>query len=212
MSRVETDALVRALAAGMRDGRSLTLPQVRASEPDHYLTAHALNVSVLSMGLAEVLGCEWRMVHEIGVAGLLYDIGMARVPAAVRHKPEALTPDEWALVQQHPIDGARALLDGDGDFDLATLAAYEHHRLHDGSGYPEPRIARPCAPVTRIVRVCDAYDALCSARPYRAAWTPTQALAMVRAGAGTSFDPDVVRAFDGLLERTAPVVSAAASA
>jgi putative two-component system response regulator len=154
-----------------------------------------LNVAVLAMGLAEQLGCTAEDVRAYGIAGLLHDIGKVRIPIEVLTKPGKLTDDERRLMNRHPADGARMILQSDDELDLAAVVAYEHHIMLDGGGYPAMHYGRACALASRLVHVCDVFDALRTRRPYRDAWESEKVNAYLVERAGTEFDPDLVTAF-----------------
>ena len=95
--------------------------------------------------------------------------------------------------------GARMIVESDRGLDLAAVVAYEHHIMLDGGGYPGMHFCRECHHASRLVHVCDVYDALRTKRPYREAWDAERALKQIEQGAGTDFDPDLVRAFSGMM-------------
>ena len=113
----------------------------------------------------------------------------------------ALTAEERARIEEHPAMGARMLLARGAVFDLAAIVAYEHHMRPDGTGFPRPRVPRDMHYVSRLVAVCDVYDALRTPRPWRPAWTPRRALEFVEEGAGTMFVAGVARAFTAMIRR-----------
>ena len=192
---LEAEAVVRSLTLAMHGDQRMVLPLLKLKEFDQYTTTHALNVSVLSMGLAESLGCRPREIRAIGVAGLLHDIGKTRIPIEVLTKPGKLTDEERLIMNAHPVDGARLILQSEEDLDLAATVAYEHHIMLDGGGYPALHYRRECTLASRLVHVCDVYDALSTKRPYRDAWPSEKTLAYLEERAGTEFDPDLVAAF-----------------
>jgi len=204
---LEAEALVQALSLAMHAGRDIILPMLRLKAFDQYTTTHALNVAVLSMALAEHLGCSKAEVRAYGVAGLLHDIGKIRIPIEVLTKPGALTPEERAIMNRHPADGARLILATRGELELAAVVAYEHHIMLNGGGYPVLHFPRACHHASRLVHVCDVYDALRTRRPYRDAWTSEAALAYLQAHAGTEFDPAIVWAFVRMMQACEPRVA-----
>jgi putative two-component system response regulator len=147
------------------------------------------------MGLAESLGCRPREILDIGVAGLLHDIGKIRIPLEVLTKPGKLTDEERAIMNTHPVDGARVIMQSDEDLGMAATVAYEHHIMLNGGGYPPLHYSRQCAMASRLVHVCDVYDALSTTRPYREAWSSDRAMLYLEERAGTEFDPELVNAF-----------------
>jgi putative nucleotidyltransferase with HDIG domain len=198
---LEAESVVRSLAVAMHGDQEMLLPLLTLREFDEYTTTHSLNVSVLTMALAEALGMGARDVRAFGVAGLLHDLGKTRIPLEVLNKPGKLTDDERALMQNHTIEGARIILESDRELDLAAAVAFEHHIMIDGGGYPHRRMARRCHCASALVHVCDVYDALRTHRPYRAAWETAAVLDYIEKGADTDFDPDAARTFVELMRR-----------
>ena len=192
---VEAETVVRALSVAMHGESQVVMPLIQLKEYDQYTTTHSLNVSVLTMALAEYLGLTKREVRNYGVAGLLHDLGKVRVPKEILNKPGKLTDEERAVMQKHPSDGARLILASQEKLDLAAVVAYEHHIMIDGGGYPCRHFGRSCHQGSLLVHVCDVYDALRTNRPYREAWEADRALGYIDERAGTEFDPDVARAF-----------------
>lgn len=197
---LEADAVVRSLSVAMHSDRRLVLPLLQLKEFDQYTTTHSLNVAVLSMALSEALGCRTPEVRAIGVAGLLHDIGKIRIPIEVLTKPGKFTDEERRLMDRHPVDGARIILQGDQELDLAATVAYEHHIMLNGDGYPSLHYRRECVMASRLVHVCDVYDALITRRPYRDAWPHAQAIAYLHERAGLEFDPQIVQAFMRMMQ------------
>jgi putative nucleotidyltransferase with HDIG domain len=198
---LEAESVVRSLAVAMHGDQEMLLPLLTLREFDEYTTTHSLNVSVLTMALAEAMEMGARDVRAFGVAGLLHDLGKTRIPIEVLNKPGKLTDGERALMQSHTIEGARIIIESDRELDLAAAVAYEHHIMIDGGGYPHRRIGRKCHCASALVHVCDVYDALRTHRPYRAAWETTAVLEYIEKGAGSDFDPDVARTFVELMRR-----------
>ena len=162
---LEAESVVRSLAVAMHGDQEMPLPLLSLREFDEYTTTHSLNVSVLTMALAEAMGMGARDVRAFGVAGLLHDLGKTRIPLEVLNKPGKLTDYERTVMQGHTVEGARIILEGDRDLDLAAAVAYEHHIMINGGGYPYRRIARKCHCASTLVHVCDVYDALRTHRP-----------------------------------------------
>jgi putative nucleotidyltransferase with HDIG domain len=204
---LEAETVVRSLAVAMHRDSHVVLPLLQLKEFDQYTTMHSLNVAVLAMGMAEALGCSPAEVRTFGVAGLLHDIGKIRIPIEVLAKPGPLSPEERLLMNQHPADGARIIIQTDGDLDLAAVVAYEHHIMLNGGGYPALHDGRACALASRLVHVCDVYDALRTRRPYRDAWSSAKAAAYLEQRAGIEFDPDLVATFLKMLRERQMTVS-----
>jgi putative nucleotidyltransferase with HDIG domain len=203
----EAEAVVRSLAVAMHGGRQIVLPLLQLKEFDQYTTTHSMNVSVLTMALAEFQGLSARDVRAFGIAGLLHDVGKTKIPIEVLTKPGKLTDEERALMNGHPAAGARLLLDTEENLDLAIVVAYEHHIMINGGGYPALAYPRQCHHASRLVHVCDVYDALRTRRPYREAWEFEKVLAYLNDRAGLEFDADLVAAFTRMMRQWEPQVA-----
>jgi HD-GYP domain-containing protein (c-di-GMP phosphodiesterase class II) len=195
----EANAVVRSLSLAMHSQSRMLLPLLQLKNYDQYTTTHATNVSVLSMALAEYIGLMPKDVREFGIAGLLHDLGKVRVPRDILIKKGALTGQELAVLRKHPVDGARLIMAREQKLDLAATVAYEHHILINGHGYPRMRYARDTHFASKLVHVCDVFDALCTARPYRDPWQTEVALAYMEERAGVDFDPELATAFTGMM-------------
>ncbi|HUF14084.1 MAG TPA: HD domain-containing phosphohydrolase [Longimicrobiales bacterium] len=192
----EAEMVVGSLSVAMHSDRQLILPLLQLRNFDEYTTTHSLNVSVLAMALGEFLGYVTRDVRTFGLAGLLHDLGKVTVPHDILIKPGKLTPEERVLMNKHPVEGARMILETEHDLDLAAVVAYEHHIMLDGAGgYPRMQFPRDCHFVSRMVHVCDVYDALRTYRPYREPWPSQKVIDYIEDKNGIEFDPDIARAF-----------------
>jgi putative nucleotidyltransferase with HDIG domain len=206
---LEAESIVRSLSVAMHGDSQVLLPLLTLKEFDQYTTTHALNVSVLAMGLAEFMGLSAREVRGYGVAGMLHDLGKVRVPKEILTKPGKLTPEEWQLMRSHTVEGARLILQSDQNLDVAALVAFEHHIMINGGGYPERHFRCDCHKASTLVHVCDVYDALRTKRPYRDAWDPASTLAYIERGIGTEFDADVAKAFIAMMGKWEPRLAVA---
>jgi putative nucleotidyltransferase with HDIG domain len=192
---LEAEVVVRSLAIAINRESQIVLPLLRLKEFDQYTTTHSCNVAVLATAFAEHLGFDPQLARSLGVCGLLHDIGKVRIPHEILVKPGRLERAEREIIEQHPVHGARILIERERHLDLAAVVSFEHHRWMDGAGYPRRRREMQCHVASRIVQICDVFDALCTDRPYRAGLPPDVALAEVEAEAGTHFDPILVREF-----------------
>jgi putative nucleotidyltransferase with HDIG domain len=191
----EAEAVVRSLSVAMHGDQAMVMPLLRLRRYDEYTTTHSLNVCVLAMALSEWVGLGARDVRSFGVAGLLHDIGKIRIPTDILNKAGRLTPEEREVMNQHPVEGARIIVDAEENLDLAAVVAYEHHIMLNGGGYPKFDYPRDCHQASKMVHVCDVYDALRTNRPYRAAWPAPKVLQYIEERAGTEFDPETARSF-----------------
>ena len=202
----EAEAVVRSLTVAMHSGRQIMMPLLHLKEFDQYTTTHSMNVAVLSMALAEFLSLSATDVRSFGIAGLLHDIGKVKIPLDVLTKPGRLTDEERALMNEHPAAGARMLLDAEEDLDLAVVVAYEHHIMINGGGYPALHYARDCHHASKLVHVCDVYDALRTRRPYRDAWSLDKTLGYLQERSGVEFEPELCDAFVRMMRQWEPQI------
>ena len=198
---MEAETVVRSLSMAMHGDNEIVIPLLQLREFDEYTTTHSLNVSVLSMALAEWLGMGAKDVRAFGVAGLLHDLGKVRIPKEILNKPGKLTDAEFSVMRRHPVDGAKIIVESDRHLDIAAVVAYEHHIMLNGGGYPSMRFRRDCHQASRIVHVCDVYDALRTKRPYREAWEADKVLSHIEKGIGHDFDTDIVRGFIAMIKQ-----------
>jgi HD-GYP domain-containing protein (c-di-GMP phosphodiesterase class II) len=160
---------------------------------DTYTGGHSCRVATTSGDLGRVLGLPKSEVAFLQQAGLVHDIGKIGIPDKVLNKATPLTADERHLVRLHPILGASILSRMPG-MDRLVPVVLHHHESWDGSGYPSG-VSGVRVPVeARIILVVDAFDAMTSNRPYGRVLTTEEALAELRAHAGTQFDPKLVEA------------------
>ena len=204
---VEADAVVRSLSVAMSGSSSMIIPLLRLKASDPYNAIHSINVAVLVMTLAEFLGMGNKDVHEFGMAALLHDLGMARVPRELLLKPFELTDIERGIVERHPADGARIVLASDNRMELAAVVAYEHHLRPDGSGYPQRLFKRTPHYASQLVRVCSVYNALRIERAHRAPYPPERALQFIEERAGREFDPQLASSFATMMRRLEPHIT-----
>ena len=167
------------------------------TEQNAYLDEHVERVSDLAGAVAEALGEPEHEVWRVRLAGRLHDVGKTAIPAAILEKPGPLDEREWEFMRRHPLIGERIVTVAPALASTAELIRSSHERI-DGQGYPDGLSGKDIPMGSRIIAVCDAFDAMTSERPYRGPTDVTAALAELRSHAGTQFDPDVVKAFCGL--------------
>ena len=167
-----------------------------------FTARHSEIVSTLAGEIGVRLGLDEQMVDRLRYGGLLHDLGKVALPDAVLSAPRALTPEEWAMVQQHPEFG-HALLDGVGIEPVDSWVLH-HHERWDGKGYPHGLAGEAIPLGSRIIFVADAFEAITADRPYRPAQSVDAAIAELRTNAGTQFDPAVVAALERYLADCEP--------
>ncbi len=165
---------------------------------DEYTYNHSVNVCVLSIGFGKNLGLTKRQVGELGIAALFHDYGKLAIPREILNKPGQFNPEEWEIMKSHPLQSVKTLLSARGfqDTDIKKMiAAFEHHRNFDCTGYPQTGLNKPMNFYSKVVAIADAYDAMTTNRVYQKALLPTAALKILMDYAGTRFDPLLVKAF-----------------
>jgi putative nucleotidyltransferase with HDIG domain len=198
---LEAEAVVRSLSVAMHGENEMMLPLLMLKDFDQYTTTHCLNVSVLTMALAEHLGLHARDVRTFGVAGLLHDLGKVKIPTEILNKAGKLTDEERAVMQNHTVEGARLIITSDRELDMAAAVAYEHHIMLNGGGYPKRHYQRDVHKASTLVHVCDVYDALRTNRPYRAAWDAEKVLSYIAEKCGTEFEPEIAKSFIEMMRK-----------
>jgi HD-GYP domain-containing protein (c-di-GMP phosphodiesterase class II) len=157
---------------------------------------HAARVTIFSIIQAKALGLEGDVMHDIGIAGLLHDVGKTFVSTEILDKKEALNDGEWAEVKKHPVYGAMYLSAFHNVPKLAVVTAFEHHMKYDGSGYPDTkRRGRRQHILSQIIAISDFFDALRTERPYRKALEVPEILGIMRESSGKDFNPLLVDNF-----------------
>jgi len=165
------------------------------SSPDDYLYQHCVNVAALSMVMATQLGLRRERVLEVGLGGMLQDVGMLRVPLAIRRAPRSLTEEEVKVIERHPAYTLEYLSGIAGLPRDVQFLGYQVHERSDQSGYPRGRAEKAIHAYAKIVAVADVYVAMTSHRPYRPAHSPYEAIKTILYDCGAGrFESGVVRA------------------
>ncbi len=183
---------------------------VRLAEKDEYTAEHTRAVALRAVQVGEELGLAPARLRELAIGGLLHDVGKLSVPDEILQKPSALTDEEYGEIKLHPERGARLVRELGFSAQVARLVLDHHERL-DGGGYPRGLGAPDLDIETRILSMCDVFDALMAKRVYREAWTLEQALALLSREAGRTFDRACVNALERVLRREHEAGSRAAA-
>ena len=166
---------------------------------DEYTFNHSVNVCIYTTALAEGLATDSQEVVRIAQAALLHDVGKILIADEILYKPGRLSEAEWRIMRQHPLVGAKILVEAQGVDELAVNVAFGHHLRHDRQGYPETTGAVEIDPVTELVNVVDVYEAVAAKRPYKEPVAPERAVEVLLDGSGRDFNPVCVEAFLGCL-------------
>jgi len=170
---------------------------------DEYTFNHSLNVGILSLALGQRIGLDKKSLARLGTSGILHDIGKVEIPKELINKIQKLTDQEWETLKLHSNFGVREILKTRGLDDIAMYAitvAYQHHWNFDGTGYPLREREESPTLFSRIVRICDSYDAMTTARTYQPVpYLPHFALRVIWSNQNRLFDPVLAKVFAQLL-------------
>ncbi len=189
------EGIVLALAKTVEENLGAMIPMAALKSHDRYTATHITNVALLAMALAEAIELPRALVHDVGIAALLHDVGKLKVSSEILNKPDRLSPDQLEQMRRHPENGARILLATPGVPELAVIVAYEHHIRFDGGGYPVVPRSWKASLASAVTQVADIYDALRTDRPYRTGLDRDTIMAMMTADSGTGFEPALLAAF-----------------
>jgi putative nucleotidyltransferase with HDIG domain len=184
---------------------------VRLAHKDDYTAEHTRGVALRAVQVGEELGLPPARLRELAIGGLVHDVGKLSVPNEILQKPGALTAEEYDEIMRHPELGSDLVRQLGFSAQVARLVLDHHERL-DGSGYPRGLGAPDLDIETRILAVCDVFDALLSKRVYRPAWTLDKALELLSRESGTGFDSACVEALERVIAREQGDAARAAAA
>ncbi len=167
------------------------------SDYDNYTFNHSVNVGILSLALAREIG--WKNADDIGVAGLLHDIGKTKTPLEIINKPGKLSPEEWEIMKQHPVEGAKIVQEMNKFKSEIALMVLQHHVRYDKSGYPDIKNNK-LFEGTHLITISDTYDSMTTLRPYQRRFDPKEALdIMVNKLKGKALHPRYLDTFVEML-------------
>jgi putative nucleotidyltransferase with HDIG domain len=178
---------------------SVLISMTRLKTKDEATFLHCLAVSALMIRLARHVKIDAAIVPVLGMGGLLHDIGKIGIPIEILTKTGALSGPEMELIRRHPTIGHQILSRGGGMPEIVLDICLHHHERLDGKGYPEVLKGAQMSLYARMATICDVYDALTSARPYKRPWTPLEATSWMLDAEG-AFDRALLHKFvDGVV-------------
>lgn len=188
--------LVDEISASVMRNPGALISLARLKTADDYTYMHSVAVCAMMVALARQWGgIDEATTRELGMAGLLHDLGKALIPLDILNKPGKLTDEEFMLVKQHPAEGHRLLLEGGNVGAVPLDVVLHHHEKMEGTGYPHRLRSEEISLYARMGAVCDVYDAITSNRPYKTGWDPGQSIRKMAEWCPAHFDDKVFKAF-----------------
>lgn len=183
---------VSSIADSLENNIAAMVWLTRIKRADEYTAQHCVNVAILSMGLAQALEWQQDQIELAGLAGMLHDLGKTQLDKTILNKPGRLSAKEYGHVKQHARLGYLMLREDDEVHPAVAQAVLEHHERPDGGGYPNGRNRATLQPMSALISVVDAYDAITSKRPYSSARSHHEALGILWKQRNRQFDASMV--------------------
>lgn len=187
--------LVEEISSSVIRNPGALISLARLKTADDYTYMHSVAVCALMVALARQLDMKEEELREVGMAGLLHDIGKAVMPMDVLNKPGKLSNEEFNIIRGHPEAGYKLLKEGNAVSEIAMDVCLHHHEKIDGTGYPHRLKDDEISIYAKMGAVCDVYDAITSNRPYKSGWCPAESLRRMTEWSSGHFDEKVFKAF-----------------
>jgi HD-GYP domain-containing protein (c-di-GMP phosphodiesterase class II) len=194
MSIDDTTHHVESILLRLREDAKSMMSVGRYEQYDAFTFGHSIRVCMLALNFAQQITDDPRTLHRIGLAALLHDVGKAWVPFEILHTKGRLTEDERDEMGRHAEYGAEMLLDATNSDPMSVAIAFGHHRTIDNGGYPQMLHQARLFTATKVVKICDVYEALTSVRPYKPRMSPIRAYRIMISMKG-HFDPGLLGRF-----------------
>ncbi|MGR9045111.1 MAG: HD-GYP domain-containing protein [Gammaproteobacteria bacterium] len=162
---------------------------------DEYTAQHSMNVCIYAIALGRHINLSVKELNDVGLCGMMHDMGKMRIPLEILNKPGKLTPAELTIMQSHAAEGWKLLLSSSGMYSGAIDVAYMHHERLDGEGYPRKLKAEQITPYARMVAIVDMYDAISSDRVYQNGRSHLEAINILTKSSGGHLDPGLTIKF-----------------
>lgn len=179
-------------AIEQNDAMALDISALKTS--DEYTFKHSVDVATIAMIVAKRMGLSKQEIHEIGMSGLLHDVGKMKIPLEILNKPARLTDEEFEVMKQHAVLGYRIIQNRPEISDNVKYGVLQHHEKINGEGYPLRVPADKINPYAKVLAVADIYDALITERPYKAAFSQREAVEIIMSMTG-ELDFEIMKAF-----------------
>lgn len=168
---------------------------------DYYTYTHSVNVAALSVGIAVALGMDRDNTEKLGIGAIFHDVGKSQISHDILNKPARLTNVEFNLMKSHVVEGGKIMQEHNNFPKKSLSAILQHHEKLSCGGYPNGLCKNDIAIFGRITAIADCYDALTTSRPYKAAYSPFRALALI-SNQTVDYDPDIMKIFIKMLGKT----------
>lgn len=189
-----TNSITNDLMKAITDNDSIAVDVTALKISDEYTFKHSVDVATMSMIIGKQHGLSESEVYEIGIAGLLHDIGKTKIPNELLNKAGKLTDEEFEVMKKHSLFGYSILQDKEELSESIKYGVLQHHEKLNGNGYPMGMPQDKISEFARIISIADIYDALVTERPYKKAFSPRDAVEMIMAMTD-ELDIDVMKSF-----------------
>jgi putative nucleotidyltransferase with HDIG domain len=189
------DTLVDDITQSISRNPEAFLSLSRLKTKDNYTYLHSVAVCALMIALAKQMNLDPVLTKDLGMAGLLHDVGKMMIPDEVLNKPGRLTDNEFTIIKNHPLRGWEILKASEGVCSIALDVCLHHHERVDGTGYPDKLSGETLSLFARMGAVCDVYDAITSIRCYKDGWAPAEAIRKMAEWQEGQFDTSIFQAF-----------------
>ena len=189
-----TNQIADSLMEAINENDAIAVDISSLKTSDEYTFKHSVDVASMGMIIAKNRGLSTKEVQQIGVSGLLHDLGKSRIPNEILNKPGRLTEEEFEVMKTHPVLGYNMIKDKPELSTATKLGVLQHHEKMNGNGYPLKLQGDQITPFARILSVADIYDALVTERPYKDAFSPRDAVEMIMAMTG-DLDIHMIQSF-----------------
>ncbi len=184
----ETRRVVKSFADSIARNQNALYWLTRIKNKNEYTAEHCLNVGILAMVFAKHLGWEPRRIEEVGLSGMLHDVGKMNIPIEILDKPGKLSEEEFEVIKRHVLEGYK-ILSSDSTLPETVLnTSRDHHERMNGKGYPYGKKGADLSDEAKLIAIVDTYDAITSDRVYSPAEPPTHALKVIYENSGELFD------------------------
>ena len=191
----QVNPVIDKMSESVLENHNALLGLSRIRSMDTYTFEHSVNIGVLMMSFCKSRGMSEQVIHEVGVGGLLHDIGKALTPPEILNKPGQLTDEEFVIMRHHVVDSHKILTNTPGISQNALDVAALHHEKYDGSGYPDRKKRDEISLIGQMSAIVDVYDALTADRCYHNGQNPSVVLKRMLSWTGSHFNPSLTQEF-----------------